>query len=543
MAVAAAVILDAGSRASFSGDELYYFGRQAAAAHPPIDYDSLSVEYLLAPHNSHLQLGGKLVYEALFAIFGGDYTPFRVFELLAVLVVVALFFELARVRIGDPAALLLAILLCFLGAAWEALIWPFDLHTVCALAAGLGGLLALERGGRRADPVVCLLLVLSTAFVELGIAFVAGVTVSILIGPERWRRIWIVAVPVVLFGAWYVWARRFEITPIGLEAAGDVPGAVFDSLRAVLMSLTGRIPTGDSVPVPVVGLTTFGAVLAVIALLGFALRLRRGSLPPTIWPVLAVLLAYWTFIGLAGRDPDASRYILAGAILVLLVAADALRDRRPGWAGIAALALVVALALPWNIAKLEDGGDYLAQDADLTRGEFAMLELAGRDATPGYVAGLDEVVRDIGGSPYQVIDPASYRDAVERTGSLANPLDEIRSEDIALRKVHDIVLARTLDLDLEPADAADAEGLRCDSTTVAPGVIETPPGGVLVEPLEGAVELQLSRFLPGLPAYPLATVGEGAWVRLALPGDDGAPEAWSLYFDGPIRACALDPDG
>ncbi len=65
--------------------------------------------------------------------------------MVGVLLCVGLFFELAQVRIGPWAALAPAILLLFYGYAWETLLWPFDLHTVYALAAGLGALLCLDR--------------------------------------------------------------------------------------------------------------------------------------------------------------------------------------------------------------------------------------------------------------------------------------------------------------------------------------------------------------------------------------------------------------
>jgi hypothetical protein len=409
---------------------------------------------------------------------------------------------------------------------------------VCALAAGLGALLVLERGGRRADPFACFLLVLSIAFVEVGIAFVAAVGVSILIRPDRWRRIWIVVVPLVLFGAWYLWAQRFEIEPVGLGAAGDLPESLFDSLRAVLASLTGRIPTGDDAAVPVVGLTTCGAILAGITAVLFAVRLRRGPMPPTIWPLLTALLVYWIFLGLAERAPDSSRYVFAGAVLLLLVAADALRDRRPGALALGLLAGVVALSVPWNVAKLQDGGDYLAQDAKLTRGEFAMLELAGERADPEYRSAFDFQSRGVGSSPYLVMTPPDYFDAAARIGSLADPLDEIRGEDIFLRTVDDVVLARALALGIEPA-AAPPDERRCVVAEQVPGAVQAPPQGLLVQALEPDVALALSRFATDFPALQMGRVAEGDWVRVSPPGTDAAPEPWRVFYDGRIRACTL----
>ena len=177
MAAASVVILSAGAGASFSTDELYYFGRVVGVNGDLEPYGSVTLHYLLLPHNGHLQIGGKLIYEAMFAVFGTNYFAFRVLEVLTVLLCVGLFFELMRRRVGTPFALLLSVLLAFLGAAWEPLLWPFDLHTTLSLAAGLGALLTLERGGRRADPIACLLLVVSVSLIEVGLAFLVGVAV------------------------------------------------------------------------------------------------------------------------------------------------------------------------------------------------------------------------------------------------------------------------------------------------------------------------------------------------------------------------------
>ena len=131
-------------------------------------------------------------------------------ELIGVLLCVALVFELVRRRVGAIAALAAAVLLLFLGAAWEVMIWPFDLHTAYACAAGLAALLVLERGGRGADPIVCALLVVSVATIEVGLAFVAAVAVLILWDATRLRRAWVFLVPAALYLAWSLWATRFD---------------------------------------------------------------------------------------------------------------------------------------------------------------------------------------------------------------------------------------------------------------------------------------------------------------------------------------------
>src|SRR4051812_13615903 len=112
MAVAAIVLLVSGAGLSFSGDEFSYYGRQVLFGDLELrHFTSVTPEYLLIPHNGHLQIGGKLLYEALFGIFDTDYAAFRVATVAAFLACVALFFALARKRLGDPLALLGAVLL------------------------------------------------------------------------------------------------------------------------------------------------------------------------------------------------------------------------------------------------------------------------------------------------------------------------------------------------------------------------------------------------------------------------------------------------
>jgi hypothetical protein len=206
---------------------------------------------------------------------------------------------------------------------------------------------------------------------------------------------------------------------------------------------------------------------------------------------------------------------------------------------LAVLALVVALALPQNIVKLSDGGDYLAQDADLTRGEFAMFELAGSRADPEYVSGFDFQSRDAGASPFIVMKPPEYFDAADRIGSLADSLDEIRGENVFLRQADDVVLARLLGLEMRAADRADATGLKCATAQRAPAAVEAPPEGVLVHAVDADVGLALSRFTTEGAAFQLGELPPGEWARIDLEGSDAAAEPWRLFYDGRIRACAL----
>ena len=76
--------------------------------------------------------------------------------------------------------------------------------TSARLRSGIGALLAIERADRRGDVVACALLLASLAFAEIALAFAAGVLVAIVLQRGPWRRLWIIAVPVLLYAVWYV---------------------------------------------------------------------------------------------------------------------------------------------------------------------------------------------------------------------------------------------------------------------------------------------------------------------------------------------------
>ncbi len=540
LAVAAVVILAAGAGSSFSGDELFYYGRQAyIGGASPRHFDALTLEYLFVPYNGHLQVGGKLVYEALFALFGADYAPFRVVAVAGALGCVALFYALARRRIGVPAALLLSLLLALLGAAWEVLLWPFDLHTTFAVAAGLGALLALERREAGFDALACGLLVLAIGFIEISLAFVAAAGVAILLDRDRWRRIWVVVVPAALFAIWYAWAQRYAFPPLHASLS-DLPGSMFDSLRATMSALTGAIDTGQGVDVTVIGQDGFATLLAIGVLVAFAWRLGRGRLPRELWPALTALVGYWAMIAFAARAEDSSRYLFAGSLLLLLTGASCVRSRRPTTVQLVGIAALVALALPANLAKLGDGTSYLEKDALLTRGEFAMLELAGDRGDPGYLPVEDPLALSVGASPYLVMPTAIYLDTADRIGSLADPLDKIRSESVELRRVEDSTLAGALGIAAKPTAPGAGKGCRALGTP-GHGSELSDGGGLVRNDGNEPVLLSISRFAPEDPGRAIGSVDPGGWVGVALPSPDSAPEPWRLAGSASASVCPVPP--
>ena len=535
MAVSAAVILHAGRDLGFTGDELYYFARLVDHSGGQIQYDAASAEYLLAPHNGHLQLVGRLIYEGVFAMAGPDYAVLRVILLGGILLSVGLVFALARPRVGAAPALVGCVVLLFLGAAWEEMLWAFNLHTVYALAAGLAALLVLDRAPRGGDAAACLLLLASVTTIELGLAFAIGAGVLIATRGALRSRAWVVLVPLAFYAIWFVWARRFDQSELELSNLTGLPGSVFDSLAAVLGSMTGAFETTPEAFPSLVSPTWPATVLAVLALAGLALALLGRERRRRIAPWLAALGAYWAFIAIADRPPDSSRYMLAGASLLLLTAAAVLpRGWRAG--AVAALTVGLALSLPNGQAKLSDGRESQLSDWVASRTQYAMLELAREHVAPAYTPAGDPVVKALGPSPFYSLEAATYFAAADRVGSLAYSLDEVRALDEQFRRGADAALARALPVGLDPAGPPDGQaGCR---TVDAGGGVQLPPGGALIAPAGDAdAELELGRFLGPGPSFALGTVSARRWARLAIPVD-AAPEPWRVYAEEPLRICS-----
>ena len=539
MCVSTTWLMIAGDGLTFVNDDLFYYAQYVV--HGTGDFRTPGgLEYFLAPSNGHLQVLGKLIYRAIFEVFGADYAVFRAFDVAGVMVCVGLFFELARRRVGPLVALVPCLSLLFLGYAWESFLWAFDLHTIYALAFGLGAVLALQRDDRKGDIAACVLLTLSVAMIELGLAFAAGIAISVLIRPDRLRRLWIFLTPVVLYACWWVWAQHFDQPATELANVKLIPETVANAIAAIAGSVFGLNPTGAGVFQPTTGITGWGSAIAALAVVALVWRVSRGGLPRTIWIFLGVALAYWVLIALGGRAPDSSRYIFAGTLLVFLVAADALAGARvPGLAVLAAF-VVVAFAIPPNVAKLYDGRGPQLHDATTSRAEYAMLDLVRGPITPEYAPGKDERVTDLGGSVFTPMPAGDYLEAARRFGHLGMPLSELRKQSLELREIADASLVGALGLRLHSA-APPPRPAACQSSLDGhlghPVYFDSPRGGTLLgSRSKRPIAVSVGRFDTGGPGIRVGSLQPGRWALLRLPADS-APDPWWVVLNGPAYVC------
>lgn len=151
----------------------------------------------------HLSIIPVGIYQVFFRVFGiEDYTPYRVLIAGLHIAAVTLAFVYLRRRVSAPVALVGATVLLFFGAAWQDLLWAFQIGFVLSVAAGVGAFLLLEanRAGSDRLAAVCALVALGSS--SIGLPLAVGLAVELALRRD-WRRWWIVGGPVLLYGAWY----------------------------------------------------------------------------------------------------------------------------------------------------------------------------------------------------------------------------------------------------------------------------------------------------------------------------------------------------
>jgi hypothetical protein len=521
MATAAALILYLNRGTTFYFDELTWL------------YESPGLDTpgeVLEPHGGHLIATTRLVFKAILETVGVEYVAFRLLAVASVLLSAGLFYALAKRRIGALPALAPTLVLLFLGSAWQHVVIPIGFPIVFSVAAGLAALLALERDDRPGDIAACLLLVLSVATYTTGLGFLVGVAVSVLLRPDRRPRAWVFLVPLTLYAAWWLWSLSSPTSAESQTTPSNallIPNWVADSLASVMAGLSG-LGYGFAGGVPDIIDPAWGRILAVLAIVALAMRIRRGTVPPSVWAFLGIALTYWALGALASgpnRTPDAVRYIYMGSVAVLLVGVAAVPSIGFSRRGLAILFAVAAFGLGANLALLRDAGRGFRDYSAGVQSRLAALELARDRVDPN----LD--VPDAG----LIEAPASaYFAVVDRYGSPAYSPAELGRQSEAVREETDRVLPSQLELQLEASRAGPPAG-SCETVAHrSPGAaitFELPQGGATLR-VRGSspATLTLGRF-GDLPSAELGSLSPDEPATLTIP-PDASPTPWRAAVAG-----------
>jgi hypothetical protein len=526
MAAAAAVLLSYGSDLTFFQDSWEFLMHRREP----------SADALLDPHNEHIVLIPVLIEQASLHLFGMDSMTPELAVLTALLLgAAACLFVYVRRRLGPWPALFMAVLLLFLGPAWQDLLWPFQVGFAGSALCGVAMLLALENESRRWDAVACALLALCLAFSSLGIPFAAAAAVDVLQRRRErgLRRAYVFVAPLLLYAAWYAgWGHTAE-NQLSADNVLGSPGYVVEGLTASLDSVLALGTIFDET----VGRSQWGLPLLVVLLALAAYGgFRRRGFEAGLWPALAATLTFWflaAFNTIPGREAYSSRYLYVGGLFLLLVAANLLQGVRFSRWGLVAAGAATAAVVGFNLVPLREGRDFFAGETVLTRADLGAIEIASRTVDPGFA-----LTPEIAGTVFlNEIEAGEYLRAAREHSSPAYTPAELVAAPEEGRAHADLVLANALPLGIETGLPASAAAGECVELGGASGqTLPIRPGVTTIHlPAGPAAAIRLRRFAGD--EYPLSSEGVpgASTIRLFIPRDRSS-RPWRLLVEAPQGA-------
>ena len=506
---AAAVLMYAGRHLTFFADEWVWI----------LDRRGGGINSLLKPYNDHFSLFPLAVYRLLFALVGiRHYTVYRAVGVGLHLVCAVLLYILIRRRVGPWLALVPTTLLLFMGTAAQDLLWPIAIGFLGSIAGGLGALALIEN--RRSDALAAVLLVFSIASSGVGLAFLVAGLVAIIARRDPWSRLWVIAMPALVFLAWYAgWGQS---KPVTVSAILGVPASIADAAAGVSSAIAGlNTATGPTVVNP------WGPAIALVGGLVVAVSWRQnvGRQPtPMLLAAVAGVLTFWGLVALqryAFANLNTSRYLYIGAVFVWLIVAEARVGTKLTGAWLAFAGLLAAGALIANLRDLRHAEIGLRTHDDVVRASLTAVDVAAPVVSPGFVA-------DPVGAPVIIAGP--YLAAAHDLGTPAFPLAELPHLPYSVRRRIDIVLERAEALSITTAAASVGCRLTAPLLPRPAVALELFPGHtVAIRDLQSSsVKIYLRRFLPvfGPPRFALLPGHSTSTVHFPVDSAPGVP--WHL---------------
>ncbi|MGB0121675.1 MAG: hypothetical protein WBP55_12065 [Solirubrobacterales bacterium] len=486
----------------------------------------------LEPHNEHISILPVAIYKLLLGIFGmTSAMPLHVLSVALFLLSVWVLFVYLKPLAGAPAAFIGCGLVLFLGTAWEDLLWVFQLGFSISLAAGIGSLHLLRRGDRAGDRLACLLLVISVISTSIGIAFIAAALVALLLRrSELVKRLWVVAVPSLVYATWWIGWGRDAPNGFRLENTLDVPLWVFNALRLAIADTNGSFriagETGEIV--------TAIACFLVLAGLAFCLY-RSHRIPRAFLVALALGLVFWGLAALNGRNYEAVRYQLPGVMILLMLVAGAIDGVRIPSRVLGVVAVVAVVGVSFNLVEMQDGyRNFFHPLSDKGFATLTALEIARGSVDPDYAAGMNE-----DGS--LAVTARDYFDAEQRYGSAAWSLDEIGQRSGEARARVDQVLVEALPVSGVPLPSGLNVG-SCQKVAAGTAGSETTiplPARTFTFRSDNEVFLAVGRYGDG--AATGAIYADADTETLVRVPEDRSTRPWRISFlgTGTVRVCGV----
>lgn len=497
----------------------------------------------LDPHNEHISILPVAIYKLFLSVFGmGSAMPLQVFSVLIFLVSVFTLYLYMRPLVGEPAAVIGCAVILFFGASFEDLLWAFQIGFSLSIAGGIGALIMLRRGDAFGDRMACLLLTISIVSTSLGIPFAVGAAVLLLLERENlWRRLYVVAVPIGIYGLWYLgWGHTAE-SEASLSNAIHAPGYIARSFALTVTELTGvfKVIVSDGN----FSNTILGALCGLLGLVLIALGvIRQGRIPRPLLVAAAIALAFWGLAALnlaPGRGFQASRYQFPNAVFVLMILAGAWEGYRPKAKALAVLGLIALIGIATNVDAMRNGYRELFKPlADKGIAGMTAIDIASGTVNRGLEVGIsaDDLAR---------VTAGAYLDAEDKYGSLTWSESEIEEASPSARARVDQILVSALPIISVPLKTYRRTGLapsNCRTMTAGTaGSEETlplPGRNFAFRPQED-VFLAVGRYGDG--ATTGATYAQAGVNTLVNVPADESDEPWRIGFlgSGPVKVCAV----
>jgi hypothetical protein len=500
-----------------------------------IGRESGTISDFLDPHNEHISIIPVAIYKVFLQVFGmGSPMPLHVFSVMVFLLAVLALFYYLKSLAGEIPALFGCAIILFLGSAFEHLLWIFQLGFSISLGSGLMALIMLRREDRKGDRLACLFLCICMLSNSIGIAFVVGTAVNLLLRAGGLRKlfplVWIVAIPTAIYVIWWIgWGHTATATGVTFDNFVYSPEWVFEAFRLSLGVLTGTFNAGGAAGAEFMRLVA-AIVIGIIAITFY----RRRKLPGPFLVALSIALTFWCLAAINGRAFDANRYLVPGAMFVLMMLAGALdgyRFRaRDSWI----LAGIALVAIAPNIHAMSEGYQNSFKPAsDKGIASLTALDIARRGNGPAASVGMNVE----GTLRYE---SQFYFAASDKYGSPAWNEVEIDEASPQARSWIDETLLNILPISMTSGKAADSSR-SCNKVRAADGGGESlivPGDKFTVRPRQDVLVL-FKRFADSnAGSLPVARGGRTTVVR--IPADNSA-RPWRVSFDG-RGVVALCPD-
>jgi len=509
--------------------------------------DDFGVRGLLTPHGSHLIAIPRVIYEGLPRIFGTSYFPFRVLAIVALQAGAVLTFVLLRRRVGSVLATFPAIILLFFGSGHEIVVSPLGIPFTLSIALGLAAFATVELNRPRTDVAAMLLLVLAGLTHTFGTICAIGVLVYMLVDKGRRREAWVAVVPLLLWVAWWLWARQFDQSITDPSNIVGLPVFLLKAAGGAVQSVFG-VPVGTEYIGPTISKVMRGIFIAaaVAGAVALAIRMRRGPTGPWAWAYVATLLAFWIGIGLSegdGRTATTTRYLYFGAIMLFLIVGELMRGRaiparlRP-W-----LLAAFAVALFANVVLFVHSAREIDRDAAWVRSQITAIDIDGH-ALPqaARIAYPADAAAALPSGTEIPVSPAALERFETRVGSTAFSLEELEGQPEAVRRATDLMIVRNVGSVVVPLPADTIPtGCRVHQPQ-GDGYSRFPlVGGLNVLRLpadtgEPGASLTVGRYAD-VASVPVGEVPAAGAVGIGLPEDDAA-RPWTGRLAGPIEVCS-----